>query len=93
MVRPMGMHERGAGADWAERYGEGQVEQLASGIRSKREAAENKRVFYVAATRAREELHLFGAAKLSARESSRCRATTACCAHAGRRRQSILNRC
>ena len=36
-----------------------------TGIRAKREAAENKRVFYVAATRACEELHLFGAATLN----------------------------
>jgi ATP-dependent helicase/nuclease subunit A len=36
-----------------------------TGIRAQREAAENKRVFYVAATRAREELHLFGAASLN----------------------------
>jgi len=45
-----------------------QKDQLSSwltSIRAKREAAENKRVFYVAATRAREELHLFGTATLS----------------------------
>jgi ATP-dependent helicase/nuclease subunit A len=38
-----------------------------SSIRAKREAAERKRVFYVATTRAREELHLFGAATLTAK--------------------------
>jgi ATP-dependent helicase/nuclease subunit A len=38
-----------------------------TGIRAKREAAENKRVFYVVTTRAREELHLFGTATLSTR--------------------------
>ena len=41
-----------------------QLSSWLTGIRAKREAAENKRVFYVAATRAREELHLFGTATL-----------------------------
>jgi ATP-dependent exoDNAse (exonuclease V) beta subunit len=41
----------------------GTLSQWLTSLRSKRELAERKRVFYVAVTRAREELHLFAAVK------------------------------
>jgi ATP-dependent helicase/nuclease subunit A len=49
--------------------GEGSKELNAwlNGIHNAREAAERKRLFYVACTRAREELHLFGAPKENAK--------------------------
>ena len=49
--------EKGSDAD--------KLSKWLSSIRKKREAAERKRVFYVATTRAREELHLFGATTLT----------------------------
>jgi ATP-dependent exoDNAse (exonuclease V) beta subunit len=42
------------------------LNQWLNGIHSAREAAERKRLFYVACTRAREELHLFAAPAVSA---------------------------
>ncbi len=39
------------------------------GLRSRREASERKRLFYVACTRAREEVHLFGTAKMGRDDS------------------------
>jgi ATP-dependent exoDNAse (exonuclease V) beta subunit len=49
--------EKGAESD--------KLSEWLKGIRAKREAAERKRLFYVATTRAREELHLFGEAMLT----------------------------
>ncbi len=44
-----------------------QLSSWLSSVRRRREQAERKRVFYVAATRAREEVHLFGAASTTAK--------------------------
>ena len=43
----------------------GRLSQWLNRVRARREAAERKRIFYVAATRAREELHLFATASLT----------------------------
>jgi ATP-dependent helicase/nuclease subunit A len=51
------IHQRGADSDKLGRW--------LHGVRTKREAAERKRVFYVATTRARDELHLFGAVEFN----------------------------
>jgi ATP-dependent helicase/nuclease subunit A len=48
---------------WSKGTEADKLSEWLSGIRRKREAAERKRVFYVASTRAREEVHLFGAVK------------------------------
>jgi ATP-dependent helicase/nuclease subunit A len=50
---------------WQKGADSDQLSSWLTKIRAKREAAERKRVFYVATTRAREELHLFAATKLS----------------------------
>ena len=43
----------------------GRLSQWLNRVRARREAAERKRIFYVAATRAREELHLFATASVT----------------------------
>jgi ATP-dependent exoDNAse (exonuclease V) beta subunit len=46
---------------WSKGAESDKLSKWLTGVRAKREAAERKRVLYVASTRAREELHLFGA--------------------------------
>jgi ATP-dependent exoDNAse (exonuclease V) beta subunit len=46
---------------WSKGAESDKLSKWLSGVRAKREAAERKRVLYVASTRAREELHLFAA--------------------------------
>ncbi len=53
---------------WQKGTDSDKLSQWLSAIRSRREAAERKRVFYVATTRAREEVHLFGAVTINAKE-------------------------
>jgi ATP-dependent helicase/nuclease subunit A len=52
---------------WQKGTDSDQLSSWLTKMRARREAAERKRVFYVATTRACEEVHIFGAVKLSAR--------------------------
>ncbi len=61
-----------------------------TGIRAKREAAENKRVFYVAATRAQKSYISLVPQALTPKKSLCCRDTTAYCVRAGRLLHRIL---
>ncbi len=69
----LGNDQNAAGVVLAPIAGKGEDSEALNGwlrgIRCAREAAERRRLFYVACTRAREELHLFGTANMGKKET------------------------